>query len=88
MLTRIFSRAMKNRADPASFDIIRGSWASVLDPLLTPEQKQTGNLAISTAIILACKPFHWKNEFPIPMALSRELKEQVMQKWGDFIIEQ
>ena len=74
-----------NRADPASFDIIRGSWTSRLDPMLTPEQKRTGDITISTAIILACKPFHWMSEFPIPMKLSPELREKVVKKWGKLL---
>ncbi len=74
-------QAVGNRVDPAAFDIIRGRGASVLDPMLTPEQKRVGDITISTAIILACKPFHWISEFPIPMKLSPELREKVVKKW-------
>ena len=78
-------QALGNRADPASFEITTGSWASVLDPMLTPEQKRTGDITSSVAIILACKPFHWISEFPIPMKLSPELREKVVKKWGKLL---
>jgi len=71
-----------NRADPEAFDIIRGNWVSKLDPLLAnPEIQRTGELTISTAIILACKPFHWIEEFPLPVKIASELQEEVREKW-------
>ena len=74
--------ALGNRADPASFDTVRGNWTSRLEPMLTPEQKQAEDITTSTAIILACKPFHWMSEFPLPMGVSPELKKNVMKRWA------
>ncbi len=74
--------AVGNRADPEAFDVIRGNWVSKLDPLLAdPEIQRTGDLTISTVIILACKPFHWMKDFPPPVTIAPELQEQVREKW-------
>ena len=74
--------AMGNRADPEAFDIIRGNLTSKLEPLLAnPEKKQTKDITIATAIILACKPFHWIDEFPSPVTIAPELQQEVRKKW-------
>jgi len=39
----------------------------------------------SIAIFDACKPYEWLAEFPKEAAVSPELREQVLQKWGAHI---
>ena len=57
--------AMCTRCDPATtIDIVKGAWTSPADPRLTPDQKASGDITNSRAIIDACKPFHWKDDFP------------------------
>jgi UbiD family decarboxylase len=57
--------AMLTRSDPAtSIDIIRGAWSTPLDPRIPPEDKAAGNFTNSRAIIDACRPFHWRDQFP------------------------
>ena len=74
--------AVGNRADPEAFDIIRGNLTSKLEPLLAdPEKKRTKDITIATAIILACKPFHWIDQFPPPVRIEPELQEKVREKW-------
>lgn len=75
--------AMLTRSDPAeSIEIIRGTWSTHLDPRISPEDKEKGNLTNSRAIIDACRPFHWKDEFPKVNAPSPELAKESREKWG------
>lgn len=53
------------RSDPAtSIDIIRNAWSTPLDPSIPPWEKEKGNFTNSRAIIDACRPFHWKDQYP------------------------
>lgn len=58
--------AVSTRSDPAtSIDFIRGAWSTPLDPSIPPERKALGDFTNSRAIIDACRPFHWKDQYPI-----------------------
>jgi len=58
--------AVCTRSDPAtSIDIIRNAWSTPLDPSIPPERKAQGDFTNSRAIINACRPFHWKDQYPI-----------------------
>ena len=58
--------AMCTRSDPAtSIDIIRNTWSTPLDPSIPPWEKEKGNFTNSRAVIDACRPFHWKDQYPI-----------------------
>lgn len=58
--------AVCSRSDPAtSIDFIRGAWSTPLDPSISPEKKAQGDFTNSRAIIDACRPFHWKDNYPI-----------------------
>jgi 4-hydroxy-3-polyprenylbenzoate decarboxylase len=75
--------AMLTRSDPAeSIDIIHGAWSTPLDPRIPPWEKEKGNMTNSRAIIDACRPFHWRNEFPPVNAPSPELARESREKWG------
>ncbi len=75
--------AMCTRCDPASqIDFITGAWSSALDPVIPPEERAKGNLTNSRAIIDACRPFHWKDEFPKVNAPTPEAKRAAWEKWG------
>ena len=75
--------AMLTRSDPAtSIDIINNAWSTHLDPRIPPWEKEKGNLTNSRAIIDACRPFHWKDEFPPVNAPSREVAQESREKWG------
>jgi UbiD family decarboxylase len=54
-----------SRSDPAtSIDILRNTWSTPLDPSIPPWEKERGNYTNSRAIIDACRPFHWKDQYP------------------------
>jgi 4-hydroxy-3-polyprenylbenzoate decarboxylase len=58
--------AVCSRSDPAtSIDFIRNAWSTPLDPSIPPEKKAKGDFTNSRAIIDACRPFHWKDNYPI-----------------------
>ncbi|TMJ33161.1 MAG: UbiD family decarboxylase [Alphaproteobacteria bacterium] len=76
--------AVATRCEPAEqIDIVRHAWSSALDPRIPPAQKLAGVTAHSKAIIEACRPFSWREEFPPTSALSLEETRAVEDKWGD-----
>ena len=75
--------AMLTRSDPAtSIDIVNNAWSTHLDPRIPPWEKEKGNLTNSRAIIDACRPFHWKDDFPPVNAPPPELAREAREKWG------
>ncbi|MBM3485098.1 MAG: UbiD family decarboxylase [Alphaproteobacteria bacterium] len=75
--------AMLTRSDPAtSIDIIHGAWSTPLDPRIPPDEKKKGNMTNSRAIIDACRPFHWRNEFPKVNAPSPEEARRARERFG------
>jgi UbiD family decarboxylase len=71
--------AMCTRCDPATdIDILRKSWGSRADPLLRDHEAPYN----SRAIIDACRPFEWINEFPRVAEVSPALRRQIESKWA------
>jgi 4-hydroxy-3-polyprenylbenzoate decarboxylase len=78
--------ALTSRCDPAtSIDIVRKQSTPNLDPRLTPEQRATGDLTTSRAILNACRPFTWMKDFPEPVGTSRELQERMYRDWPEVL---
>jgi 4-hydroxy-3-polyprenylbenzoate decarboxylase len=76
--------AVGTRCDPAtSLDIVRDCWSTPLDPLLPPDKRKERNFTNSRAIIDACRPFHWRDQFPKVNRASEELRAQTLNKWED-----
>ncbi len=76
--------AVATRCDRATdIDIIRDCWSNPLDPTLTPEKRTTGNLTTSKAIINACRPYHWKDQYPKVNRASEELRGKTLKKWKE-----
>ncbi|MBI4334309.1 MAG: UbiD family decarboxylase [Chloroflexi bacterium] len=74
--------AMSTRCDPAtSMEVITGCWSSPLDTTIAPDRKAKGDFTNSRAIILACRPYHWRKEFPKVNRASDELRALTMAKW-------
>jgi len=74
--------SLRTRTEPSEWDIIKGYWGSRLNPVLSPEKRAVGDFTHSTAIILACKPYHWIDRFPPSLALDPEIREKVKAKWS------
>ncbi len=76
--------AVATRCDPAAdIDIIRDCWSTPLDPTITPEKRKAGNFTNSRAIINACRPFHWKDQYPRVNRASNELRAKTQEKWKE-----
>jgi UbiD family decarboxylase len=74
--------AISTRSNPEKdIDILRQTWSGPLDPLISPEDKKRREYFSSKAIIDACRPFPWRNEFPEVCESSPALKEQTLSKW-------
>ena len=70
--------AICSRSEPVEdIDFIRKAWSGALDP-----RKKLGDNFNSRAIIDACRPFDWKDEFPPVAESSPELKAKTLKKWG------
>jgi len=79
--------AMSSRTDPATgIDIIPETIGTPLDPIAEHEEgKNILEYTSSRAIIYAVKPFRKiiRNEFPMVVEPSEELKGKVMKKWKE-----
>jgi len=78
--------AMLTRSDPASsIDIIHNAWSTPLDPRIEPHRKAMGDNTNSRAIIDACRPWHWRDQFPKVNLPSIEERRAVRQRFGYLI---
>jgi UbiD family decarboxylase len=73
--------AMCTRVDPAESVQILKSWSSDLDPRLPPEKRDIGDFTMSRMLIDACKPFPWRDRFPMSNKFSSEKRKEIWQKW-------
>jgi 4-hydroxy-3-polyprenylbenzoate decarboxylase len=77
------SWAIATRYDPEnSIDINRRIWGDETDPRMHKEKKSMGNYTGSTAVIDACRPYHWMEKFPRTTDISDELLSKTAEKWG------
>lgn len=71
--------AMSTRCDPPNdIDYIRGHWSTPLDPMLREPPYENNR-----AIVNACKPWGWKDEFPRTAEPSPALRDEIMAKYAD-----
>ena len=78
--------ALLTRSDPAtSIDIIDGTRTSPADPRIPPDQRDRGDITNSRAIIDACRPFHWKDQYPKVNAPTPEQAHRAFQRFGGLL---
>lgn len=78
--------ALGQRCDPEiSVDIIRGLCNNPLNPMTSPEARAKRNFTHSRAIVMACKPYEWIKDFPIPNRSSPESLKQTKEKWAKYL---
>ena len=71
--------ALCTRTDPIKdIDIMRRCWSNPIDPIIPPEERGFQ----SRAIIDACRPYEWINDFPKVSGASPELKKKMIEKFG------
>ena len=69
--------AMSTRCDPPEdIQYVKRSWSTPLDPLLREPPWHNNR-----AIVDACRPYGWKDEFPRVAEASPNLKASVRRKW-------
>jgi 4-hydroxy-3-polyprenylbenzoate decarboxylase len=75
--------AMATRWDPKTqTDIIDGCWTGKIDPILTEEKRDAGDLTTSRMIVYAVRPYHWKDQFPKVNTVSKDYAEEIRKKWA------
>jgi UbiD family decarboxylase len=80
--------ALATRCDPeTSLDVCRRIWSYKIDPRLPKHKKEVGDYTGAVAIIDACKPYYWIDEFPRTTKISEELLKTTEEKWGKFFKE-
>jgi 3-polyprenyl-4-hydroxybenzoate decarboxylase len=78
--------AMSTRADPATaVNIITGGWTGGLDPRISPERRKAGDLTMGRMMINACKPYHWRDQFPVSNVFTREERRDVEDRWSKLL---
>ncbi len=69
--------AMSTRCDPPEdISYMKRAWSTPLDPLLRGAPYHNNR-----ALVDACRPYDWKDDFPIVAEASPELKKSVKEKW-------
>ncbi len=75
--------AICSRSDPEKdIEIIRGTWSSSLDTMIRKPTKRWVN---TRAIIDACKPYDWIDEFQKDIRIDPALASKVKEKWGSIL---
>ncbi len=74
--------ALSTRCEASTgIKILTGLPCSTLDPLISPDRVAKGDFFHSKAIINACKPFEWKDNFPEPVRLDDKTRKRISDKW-------
>ena len=76
--------AVATRSDPATdIDVIRRTWGSLVDPQFVTYSGPNPAAAPfnSRAILDACIPFEYKDDFPPPVSTATETLDAVRAKW-------
>ena len=74
--------ALGTRTDPeTSINIVRDCWSSPGDMWISTEDVKAGKTTNTKAILIACKPFHRKDEFPLVNRISKDVRLKTQAKW-------
>ncbi len=78
--------AFTTRCNPAEdVDVVRGIPGSFFDPRIAPDRRAAGDSTGSAMIINACRPYTWRSQFPRVNAISPEVKDRTLAKWGKLL---
>ncbi len=78
--------AALTRSDPGtSIDLVRGALGARSDPRLVPENRAKGDITNSRLIIDACRPYHWRDQFPEVNKPSPEVAARAREKFGHLL---
>ncbi|MBI2960471.1 MAG: UbiD family decarboxylase [Betaproteobacteria bacterium] len=80
--------ALGTRCDPKTqIDFLSNRPSQASDPRVSPEQRRNKDFTTSTAIIDACRPWAWREQFPKATKTPPETMRQVREKWGRFLFD-
>jgi 4-hydroxy-3-polyprenylbenzoate decarboxylase len=75
--------AVSTRWDPKTqTDIFDGCWTGYIDPLLSAEKRESGDITNSRIVIYAVRPYHTKDKFPKVNIVDPNYAEEMKRKWG------
>ncbi len=78
--------ALATRCDPATaINVITEAWSTPLDPRIAPAARAARNFTNSVAIIDACQPFHWKEQYAKTCYFSEATRGAIYDKWKDIL---
>jgi 4-hydroxy-3-polyprenylbenzoate decarboxylase len=78
--------ALGQRCDPKlSVEVISGLCTNPLSTTTPPDMRARKNYLHSRAIVMACRPYDWMNEFPKSIKSSSEVMKKIREKWGKFL---
>jgi len=78
--------AVATRCDPATaINIINEAWSTPLDPRIAPDARAARNFTNSVAIVNACRPYHWKDQYAKTCYFPEETRRQTLEKWKDVL---
>jgi hypothetical protein len=66
-------------------DIVRGTVSTRVDPIMSPQKRDSWDLTCGRVLIDACKPFEWMEQFGKHMTFTPEYERQVREKWSHLI---
>ena len=64
-------------------DIVRGYQNSPLDPSLSPDKRERGEITEAKMIIDACKPWAWRDKFPPSAKADEKLTRAALEKFPE-----
>jgi 4-hydroxy-3-polyprenylbenzoate decarboxylase len=75
--------AVATRSDPeTTWETEPECSSNTLDPIIPPDRKKYARgLTNSRALIVACRPWEWMDEFPAVNRASEELRQRTLEKW-------
>lgn len=77
--------ALATRCDPqVGLQIVENCRCNVLDPLIAPEARSRVPLTGSRAVLVACRPFSWRDRFPLINRFGEEMRRAVQEKWAAY----
>jgi 4-hydroxy-3-polyprenylbenzoate decarboxylase len=78
--------AVATRCEPSdSIHVIPETLANYLDPIIPPDKRAADDMTKSRAIIIACRPYIWRNQFAPVVRASDPLRKEVQTKWAELL---
>jgi len=74
--------AMQTRVDPSmDIEIVEGCSSTPIDPVMSPEKRESHDHTSSRAIFYAVRPFLWRDKFPKVSRTEQDLRRKVIDKY-------